>query len=166
MSYASNLGYGNHSPFLSSSHINASNSHDPAAFTSRKIPDHGIFGVTSNIAAAMKGGRKKNIFFEKNKKKMAFSRKKRHLSSKRKTCACRRCRRLRRSGTRRLRHMRGGNGYHQYQSNVANTPSYATAGSFLSPVNLKLANPVPYTKHNNCTDTYNHFNKSSSNNWW
>ena len=56
MSYASNLGYGNRSPFISSSHINASNVHDPAALTSRQIPEHGIFGVTSNVAAAMKGG--------------------------------------------------------------------------------------------------------------
>ena len=56
MSHASNLGYGNRSPFISSSHINASNVHDPAALTSRQIPEHGIFGVTSNVAAAMKGG--------------------------------------------------------------------------------------------------------------
>lgn len=43
----------------------------------------------------------------------------------------------------------GGDGYHQFMSNVAYTPSYSTGG-ILSPSDSMMANPTPFTRTNNC----------------
>jgi hypothetical protein len=58
---------------------------------------------------------------------------------------------------RKTRRQKGG--YAQYQNNMPITPTYSVGGH-LSPTNLALANPPPFTKLSNCVncvDNYNHF---------
>ena len=156
MTFASN------SNFLNSKFINPTNSNDPAAFTSRQIPQ-GISGTKSNVEAAkgiyhLKGGSQPRNFFssrflktflEKQKqKKMRNSLRKRTSRHRFHSNRCK-CRKCIKKYTRRIRNKRGG-GYHQYQSNVPNTPSFSTAGQFLSSGNLAQANPPPITRTMNC----------------
>lgn len=60
------------------------------------------------------------------------------------------------------RKKRGGGTYHQYGSQIPNTPSYSTPGFSLGSKNLGLANPPPIreigssSKYTNCIDNYNH----------
>ena len=65
--------------------------------------------------------------------------------------------RSRSRGRSRGRTQRGG--YSQYQNNFPMTPSYSVGG-VLTPGEVGLANPPPYSvlpNTNNCTDNYNHF---------
>lgn len=54
------------------------------------------------------------------------------------------------------RKMKGGEGYHQFNSNVPNTNSYGLNEGTLLPSGT-LANPMPYQIQNNCNDVYNHY---------
>lgn len=57
--------------------------------------------------------------------------------------------------TRKNKHMKGG--YHQYMSNLPNTPGYTLDSSVLLPGGAN-ATPMPYkTECANCTDNYNHY---------
>ena len=57
--------------------------------------------------------------------------------------------------------------YHQYGSDIPNTPSYSVGG-ILPAKNLGLANPPPYQKLSNCTncvDNYNHYTNKGFQFW-
>jgi len=61
--------------------------------------------------------------------------------------------------------MNGGT-YHQYGSQIPNTPSYSTPGFSLPASQLALANPPPFQKINgNCVDNYNHFTNKGFTFW-
>ena len=72
-----------------------------------------------------------------------------------------------RSSSKRSSSQRGGT-YHQYGSQIPNTPSYSTPGFKIGANDLALANPVPYqriggnSQCTNCTDNYNHIPVGSS----
>jgi len=61
-----------------------------------------------------------------------------------------------------------GGAYHQFGSQIPNTPSYATPGFKVEPSDLALANPAPYSVNGgagNCTDNYNHFTNKGFQFW-
>jgi len=62
-----------------------------------------------------------------------------------------------RRGTR--KNMMGG--YHQFNSNIPNSPGYAFAPSNSYGAGV-LSNPMPYKINHNCNDVYNHYTKTSS----
>jgi len=104
----------------------------------------------SNIYKMPKSGKNKMVVFRNMKRKMSnmFSLNKHNRSHKNKTR-----RHFSYKGKRQSKRQRGG--YHQFNSNVPNTPSYSTAGH-ISPSMSALANPVPYKPISNCVDNYNH----------
>ena len=57
--------------------------------------------------------------------------------------------------------------YHQFGSNIPDTPSYSVGG-IVSAKHLGLANPPPYQKLSNCTncvDNYNHYTNKGFQFW-
>jgi hypothetical protein len=172
---ASNLGYGNISPFINAKYVNAMNSNNPANFGSNQIPGPpGLSGDKSNIAAAaskippgvcLKGGAKKLKRKIKNitKKYRMSSRKTRRIKSKLNRLRTRysflagkkrnRSSRRRRSAK---RYQRGG--YSQYMNNLPLTPRYSVGGE-ISPKDIALANPPPIKLNmgGSCVDNYSHF---------
>jgi len=182
-SAASNLGYGNITPFsnVNGSFVNKFSTNNPANFGSNEIPGlPGLAGAKNNVDAAagivpglclFKGGAKvlkkkiKNI--SKRYKKMAKSQKQKlgkKLKSLRKTLRSRMASasaslalaggRRRRRGSRNRR-QRGG--YSQYQNNQPFYNSYSVGG-VLSANESALANPAPiYKISNNAVDNYNHY---------
>lgn len=179
---ASNLGYGNMTPFYKSSFINSDNSHSPATFSSNEIPGlPGLSGAKNNVDAAagivpgictnFKGGSKnlrkkiKNIT-KKYKKMKAGSRKlkslKRRVKSRiaRKSLAMafaggKKTRYNKKHTNKRRRRQRGG--YSQYQNNQPFSLSYSVGG-VLPASELGLANPPPISSvENNAIDNYNHY---------
>ena len=63
---------------------------------------------------------------------------------------------------------RGGGSYHQFGSQIPNTPTYATPGFKLGPTDSALANPAPYSVNGgagNCTDNYNHYTNKGFQFW-
>ena len=63
--------------------------------------------------------------------------------------------------------IRGG-AYHQFGSQIPNTPSYATPGFKVGPSDSALAVAVPYSVNcitGNCTDNYNHFTNKGFQFW-
>lgn len=63
---------------------------------------------------------------------------------------------------------RGGGAYHQFGSQIPNTPTYATPGFKLGPTDSALANPAPYSVNGgagNCTDNYNHYTNKGFQFW-
>jgi hypothetical protein len=180
---ASNLGYGNISPYNNSSYVNGTSSNYSGSFSSNEIPGTppgplpGLAGAKSNIDAAagkvpgisMNGGAKKLRRKIKNitkhyKRMKAGSRKiksiKRRLRSR---AASRSLSRAFAGGSRRRsrrhrRRQRGG--YSQYQNNLPSTGVYATGGVNLPASQLALANPPPITRLSNCVncvDNYSHY---------
>jgi hypothetical protein len=186
---ASNLGYGNITPFsqVHGNYVNVHNSHNPASFGSNEIsgtppgPLPGLAGAKSNIDAAagnapgiclFKGGAKalkrkiKNIT-KKYKMKGGSKSKQRHsLRKKLKSrfsskSLARTLAGGRRKKTRRHRKRQHG-GYAQYQNNLPLTPSYSLGG-VLHANQLALANPPPYNVLSNCvncTDNYSRYSNS------
>ena len=176
-SAASNLGYGNISPFsnVNGNFVNKFSSNNPATFGSNEVPGlPGLAGSKSNIDAAagivpgiclFKGGAKsfkrkiKNI--TKRYKKMSKSHK-RKLSKKLKSLRKRIRSRmasasLALAGGRRRRSRRQRGGYAQYQNNMPVSNSYSIGG-VLSAKDSALANPAPIDKvTNNAIDNYNHY---------
>lgn len=61
--------------------------------------------------------------------------------------------------------------YHQFGSQIPNTPSYSTPGFSLGSKDSALANPVPYNRIGgnssctNCIDNYNHFTNKGYQFW-
>jgi hypothetical protein len=181
---ASNLGYGNITPFsnVNGNFVNKYSENNPATFGSNEIPGlPGLAGAKSNIDAAagyvpgiclFKGGAKgfkrkiKNI--TKRYKKMAKSRKmnlSRKLNSLKKKLRSRLAslsssfsfRGGRRHKSRRHRSRRQRGGYAQYQNNMPVSNSYSIGG-VLSASESALANPAPIDKvTNNAIDNYNHY---------
>lgn len=183
---ASNLGYSKITPLsnVNGSYVNVDNSQYAGRFGSNEIsgtppgPLPGLSGTKSNIDAAaskfpgnlFKGGAKKlkrkikNI--TKHYKRMkagsrkirSIKRRIRHKAVSRRLARSLSYGRKRHSRRHRRRTMRGG--YSQYQNNMPMTPSYQTAGIYLSPNESALANPAPITRLPNDTnniDNYNHF---------
>jgi hypothetical protein len=137
------------SPFsnVDPNYVNVDNSHDPAVFSSNKIPT-GIHTLsnpyTSNILAAkassIKGGKKK-------KYKSLYMKKRSRKSRSRKT-------------RRRRRRQRGG--YSQYQNNLPLTQTYALASKNISASDSALANPPPYKTLSNCTNCVDNYNYNTN----
>ena len=182
-SSASNLGYGNISPFsnVNGNFVNKFSANNPATFGSNEIPGlPGLAGAKSNIDAAagkvpgicFTGGAKrikrkiKNI--TKRYKKMSKTSKNK-LSKKLKSLRNKLRSRMasasasvavaggRRRKSRKLksrRRQRGG--YAQYQNNQPFYNSYSVGG-ILSANESALANPAPINKiSNDAIDNYNH----------
>ena len=156
---ASNLDYGNSSPFdiANRQYANTDNSHYS-----------GGFGSNVNPRILIKGGSKKIKRKIKNitkyyKRMKAGSRKIKTMKRKLKTRAISRQLALaggRRRSRRASRRHRQRGGYSQYQNNMPFTNSYQVAGIHLSPNESALANPAPITRLGgsvNCIDNYNHY---------
>jgi hypothetical protein len=176
---ASNLGYGNITPFsnINSSYANAYNTHNPYHFGSNEIPGlPGLAGAKNNVDAAagkvpgiclFKGGAKKLKRKIKNiTKKYKMSRNKNRTRNiknrikskfnsffgRRKTNGKRKTNNKRKTNKRRQR-----GGYGQYQNNLPLTQNYSVGG-VLSADQLGLANPPPISLNKGgCVDNYNHF---------
>jgi len=185
MSGASNLGYGQLSPFsnVNSAFVNKDNSHSPANFGSNEVPGgSALAGAKSNIDAAagklFKGGAKKlkrkikNIT-KKYKKMKHGSRKMASLKNRLRTRMASRGRSLarglaggkktnhrRRSHSKKRSHRQRG-GYSQYQNNQPFSLSYSVGG-VLPASQLALANPPPIVVSNNAVDNYNHYTNTGT----
>jgi hypothetical protein len=181
---ASNLGYGNTSPFsnINGKFVNVDNSNSPATFGSNEVsgtppgPLPGLAGTKNNVDAAagvypgrsilFKGGAKKlkkkikNI--TKQYKMKGGSRRRNSLRKRiRSKYASRSLSRKTRRNRKVTRRQRGG--YSQYQNNLPMTPSYQVAGINLPASQLALANPAPFKVLPNtgtCPDNYNHYTNS------
>jgi hypothetical protein len=67
-----------------------------------------------------------------------------------------------RTNKRRSRRMRGGNStYHQFSSQIPNTPTYSLANTVLNPTELALANPPPFQKLPGTTNGLDNFNMNT-----
>jgi len=174
-SAASNLGYGNITPFsnINSNFVNKYSSNNPASFGSNQIPGlPGLAGSKSSIDAAagivpgvclFKGGgtrlKRKIKNITKTYKKMGKSSKshlrKKIKSLKKKLSSLTLAYKNKKRYKSRKHRQRGG--YAQYQNNEPISLSYSTGG--VLPPNLSaLANPVPINKiTNNAVDNYNHY---------
>ena len=174
---ASNLDYGNISPYSASSFVNGTSSNYAGNFSSNEVPGlPGLAGAKSNIDAVagkvpgicMNGGARrlkrqiKNI--TKHYKRMkAGSRKLKSIKRRLRSRAA--SRRFGRTfagekRTRRRRHSRQRGGYAQYMNNMPSTASYQFDSTRLAPNMSALANPTPITKLSNdvsCIDNYNHY---------
>lgn len=176
---ASNLGYGNTSPFsnINGKFVNVDNSNSPATFGSNEVsgtppgPLPGLAGTKNNVDAAagvypgrsilFKGGAKKlkkkikNI--TKQYKMKGGSRRRNSLRKKIKSkYASRSLSRKSRRNRKGSRKQRGG--YSQYQNNMPMTPSYQVAGINLPASQLALANPAPFKVLPNCTNCVDNLN--------
>ena len=185
---ASNLGYGNMTPFYKSSFINSDNSHSPASFSSNEIPGlPGLAGAKNNVDAAagivpgicnnLKGGAKnlrkkiKNIT-KKYKKMKSGSRKLKSLKHKLKSRMASRSLAKAFAGGRKTRYKKKNHtnkgkrrqrgGYSQYQNNQPFSLSYSVGG--ILPANeLGLANPPPISSiNNNAIDNYSKYTNAGS----
>ena len=153
-SNASNLGYGNQNPYVTTSPlVNSTNSTYSGNLSSNEIPGTnglpGLHGISSNVAAAnaSRGGSRRSR--RRRSRKTTRRSKKRHTKKYKK-------RHTKKRHTKRRGH-RGG--YSQYQNNYPMTPSYSI-GASLNSSNSALANPAPYNVLPNCTncvDNYNHY---------
>ena len=160
--------------------VNKWNSNSPANFgsieTSRQFGQSGIINKAEAAAAStMKGGsrkrsRKNNNILYKYKKMRGGGYGNKINGGKRRKSRKGGSRSRTRSISRRrtIRRQRGGaSQYHQFGSQIPNTPSYSVGG-MLSAKNSALANPAPIEKHSelgNCTDNYNH-NTNKGFQWW
>ena len=171
---ASNLGYGNMTPFYKSAFINSDNSHSPATFSSNEIPGlPGLAGAKNNVDAAaglvpgicnnFKGGAKylkkkiKNIT-KKYKKMKPRSRKLKSLKKKLKHRIISRGLAKGFAGGKKSRYhkkrthkRRQRGGYSQYQNNQPFSISYSVGG-ILPASELGLANPPPIKAENLAVD--------------
>jgi hypothetical protein len=188
---ASNLGYGNMSPFNNSSYVNGTNSNYSGSFSSNEIPGlPGLAGAKINVDAAagkvpgiclfkggakrlkrkiknitkrykMKGGRKSRKSLRRRVKSRAMA-----LAGGRRNHSRSRQMAMARSrvgGTRRRnnRKYHMKGGYSQYQNNLPMTPTYQVAGINLPASESALANPAPYVKLSNCVNCIDNFDKFS-----
>ena len=179
---ASNLGYGNVYPNsnVNSNYVNINANNNPSNFGSNEIPQ-GLPAAKNNIDAAnscvpgacYKGGKKlkrkiKNItkMYKMGKRSLKkrvrtirrklvskYGKSKKHSGKRH---SKKRGRTMRRRNIN-MAMMRGG--YGQYMNNVPNTPSYALGDVKLTPSEVGLANPPPYTLNTKgtCIDNYNHY---------
>lgn len=160
---------GNEGPLfqgLNQNYINASNSHNPANFSSNQIPTNSrvlpepatnVQAAASYIPGSQKGGsiNRKKINKISRKYKMAKSRRS-YLRSRVRSRFSRNHKRThrRRRSLRRSRSQRGG--WAQYQNNMPVSNSYSLGGP-LSPANVGMANPPPISSiSNNAIDNLNH----------
>jgi hypothetical protein len=151
MSGASNLGYGNVSPYhgLNGGLINEGNSHNPAMFSSNQIPGlPGLAGAKNNVDAAAgivpgicvyKGGSKRK---RKNIHKVYKMKSKNRIRKRKSTNKRHRISRKRQHGG---NHVQSSLGYGQFENNTAYSNNFYRGG-ILSANNLGLANPAPYYK--------------------
>ena len=183
---ASNLGYGNISPFNNSSYVNGTNTNYSGSFSSNEIPGFpGLAGAQSNIDAAagnvpgiclFKGGAKKLKRKIKNitrqyKKMKAGSKKMRGIQHRLRSRMASRSRSRslsggkktrrgqRKRGSRRSRSNKQRGGYGQYQNNLPMTQTYQVAGIDLPASELALANPPPIRVLPNCTNCVDNYSR-------
>lgn len=123
-----------------------------------------------NETSCMKGGKKKGRKSRKKRKHNKKSRSNKKYSSKRnhnkkkhskksrsrKKHSKKNKRRKRRS----RKSLKGGAGYHQFNSNVPHTNTYGITNQGILPSG-KLASPIPIKVSNNCHDVYNHYTKTN-----
>ena len=183
---ASNLGYGNISPFskFDSNYVNVTNSNNPSIFSSNNTsPYLGLKGAVNNVNAAKSyipglcftGGKinskllKKKIKniskkYKMRKSKYSYNSIKRKiklkysLKSKKNMRNKRNMRNMRKTTFKNKRKNLTG-GWSQYQNNMPITNSYSIGG-ILNPYQSALASPPPIIQLPNCTncvDNYNHF---------
>jgi hypothetical protein len=187
---ASNLGYGNTSPFsnINGQFVNTDSSNWPGRFGSNEIqgkppgPLPGLAGTQNNVDAAagiypgssiiFKGGAKKlkrkikNI--TKHYKMKGGSRRRNSLRNKLKSTYSRSLARVggrktkRHGGRKHKRSYRQRGGYTQYQNNLPMTPSYQVAGVNLPANQLALANPPPFKVLPNCVNCVDNYNHYSN----
>ena len=169
---------------VSQQQVNIDASNWPGGFSSNQTSlQYGLPAMRNNVQAAaasalQKGGRRrtlrKKIKNIANKYKMprrkhrSMKKRVRTLLKQRGGFLLKSRRRSHRSGRGRgSRGMRGGT-YHQFGSQIPNTPSYSVAGVPLSSNNLALANPPPISQHSNtasCTDNYDRFTNKGFTFW-
>jgi hypothetical protein len=173
---ASNLGYGNTSPFsyVNGKFVNLDSSNSPATFGSNEVSGcPGLVGTKNNVDAAagvypgssilFKGGAKKLKKKIKNITKQ-YKMKGRSRNSLRKKLRSRYASRtLARAGGKKTRRnkrysRRQRGGYAQYQNNLPFTPTYQVAGVNLPANHLALANPPPIKMLPNCTNCVDNLN--------
>jgi len=176
---ASNLGYGDLSPYIYGKYVNSTSANNPAIFTDKTIsgtppgPLPGLAGTKSNVLAANgiypgKGGSKnikrkiKNIT-KYYKRMKTSSRKMKSLKSRLRTLSKKLSRRHKKHTHKRSHHRRHRQhgGYGQYQNNLPMTPVYKVAGVNLPANESALANPAPITKLSNCVNCVDNFSKFS-----
>jgi len=185
---ASNLGYGNQSPFVGNSNlVNPDNSHYPGGFGSNEAPMFGKFGLPGaayNVNAAnscipglcYKGGAKKLKHKIKNITRIYKMKKGGRKSFKKRVHSMKRRIMSRYHRKHRSRHhkrtMRGGMpnyppGYAQYQNNELVSNTYSLGGN-LAAKDLGLANPPPYKVLSPPVDNYDHYTNKGfpSRGWW
>ena len=175
-SSASNLGYGNHTPFTDTPFANSTNSHNASSFTSSQTPTinssgmysfkGGFHNVSNNRHSYSSNKIRKNIKnisrMYKNMKPKSMKRMKRNLYKKISRSMKLLGGRKRKSRintitrTRKQRKQKGG--YSQYQNNLPMTSSYSVGG-ILSAKDSAMSTPPPTQTINggNCVDNYNHF---------
>ena len=175
---------------VNTNYANPTNSHYPGGFGSNVNPNSiaGLQASTSNVNAAnsskiMSGGKKKkrtmnlmrkikNIVNKYRKmkggRKITMRNLKKRFSLykkgglKKTQSKNRNIHKNKKRGTLRQR-----GGYHQYGSNIPNTPSYSTGGH-LNPSLSALANPIPFqglSRLVNGVDNYNHVKNSGFQLW-
>ena len=176
---ASNLGYGNVTPYsnVNGDFVNKFSSNNPANFSSNEVPGTppgllpGLAGTKSNIDAAagiypgFKGGAKKLKRKIKNiskryKRMKAGSRRMKSLRNRlRSRALSRKLAGGKRSHNRRhrSRSRRQRGGYSQYQNNQPFSMGYSVGSANLPASQLALANPPPIQSYNNAVDNYNHY---------
>jgi hypothetical protein len=186
---ASNLGYGNQSPFTGGSSVNSDNSHYSGGFSSNETPMFGKFGLpgaASNVSAAnscvaglcYKGGSKRLKHKIKNISKMYKKMKGGRKTFKKRVSLLKsklRSKYHRRGHSRRHRYtMRGGSapnyplGHSQYQNNQPISSTYSIGNVKLSASESALANPAPFQKTGGSVDNYNRYTNTgfASRGWW
>lgn len=166
--------------------VNIDASNWPGGFSSNETSlQFGLPAMRNNVQAAaasalQKGGARKTL-----RKKIKNIAKKYKMPKRKQKSMKRRLKRSLKGGyligkTKRVgkrssssssRNKRGGGTYHQYGSQIPNTPSYSTPGFSLKANNLGLANPPPIdriggsSKYTNCIDNYNHYTNGGAQFW-
>ena len=166
--------------------VNIDGSNWPGGFSSNETSlQYGLPAMRNNVQAAsasalQKGGSRKTL-----RKKIKNIAKKYKMPKKKQKSMKKHLRRSlmklkggylirktkkRRSSTSSSRNKRGGV-YHQYGSQIPNTPSYMSPGFSVGAKDLALANPVPIhridgsSQCTNCIDNYNHYTNKGFQFW-
>lgn len=116
----------------------------------------------------MYGGKSKRSKKKRNKSKHSkkkrnnkkHSRKTRSERKHSKTHSKSKKKRSKKNKRKKRKSLKGGTGYHQFNSNVPHTNTYGLTNQGLLPSG-KLASPIPIKVSNNCHDVYNHYTKTN-----
>lgn len=167
MSCASNMGYGETSPYsgINPNMVNSSNSNYSGGLGSTQVPSsaYSMRGASNNIDAAagrLSGGGKGTKYYKLLKRKIKNITKRYKMRGKNSKRRITRMKRKIRSSSKRMRtrsrRMRGGS-YQQFGSNVVQSANFSVGG-ILNAGSLGLANPPPIQLNApSCQDNANHF---------